>query len=263
MSQGQPRRTQAEAQRENQEPIKYGDVFNVRGELANKTIAPQDAAMMQTAETEVLGQTQKGGTAAVMQAAATRNEQAGIVDHNAITDIAGEQGVSVSETDVSGRRVITESVAGQVVGQYVQATPVLTTQVGVIQQSAITIGEALEATAKTSGDKAVDQNDAAAIQAAEMRATGSNIIIPGGLAATAQSAAAHNASVNRNEEKIKLNEVLTGATAKLPADKAVTRQDAQGVVSAELRNNPNVATHTGGVAASIAAAARLNENVNV
>lgn len=159
---------------------------------------------------------------------------------------------------------------------------------GVIQQTAITIGEALEATAQTAGDKPVDQSDAAAIQAAEVRATGSNVIIPGGLAATAQSAAAHNASVNRNEEKIRLNEVLTvhsiaefllfkgfifesyadliylqGATAKLPADKAVTRQDAEGVVSAELRNNPNVATHPGGVAASIAAAARLNENVNV
>ncbi|XVF38240.1 hypothetical protein REPUB_Repub20aG0083000 [Reevesia pubescens] len=239
MSQGQLRRSQAGAQRENQEPIKYGDVFNIRGELANKPIAPQDAAMMQTAETEVLGQTQKG--------------------RDDVTDIAGEKGVSISETDVSGRRIITESVAGQVVGQYVQATPVLTSQV----QTAITIGEALEAVAQTAGDKPVDQSDAAAIQAAEVRATGSNVIIPGGLAATAQSAAAHNASVNRNVEEINHNEVLTGATAKLPADKAVTRRDAEGMVSAELRNNPNVVPHPGGVAASIAAAARLNENVNI
>ncbi|XVF63098.1 hypothetical protein PTKIN_Ptkin09bG0061500 [Pterospermum kingtungense] len=264
MSQGQPRRPQEAGQDENQEPIKYGDLFNVRGELANKPIAPQDAAMMQTAETEVLGQTQKGGTAAAMQAAATRNEQAGLVGHNDITDIAGDQGVSVSETDVAGRRIITESVAGQVVGQYVQAAPLPTNQVGVIQQSSITIGEALEATAQTAGDKPVDESDAAAIQAAEVRATGSNVITPGGLAATAQSAAAHNAATeNSHEEKIKLKEVLTGATAKLPADKAVTRQDAEGVMSAELRNNLNVATHPGGVAASVAAAARLNENVNV
>lgn len=56
--------------------------------------------------------------------------------------------------------------------------------------------------------------------------------------------------------------MLQSATAKLPADKAVTRLDAEGVMSAELRNNPNVATHPGGVADSIAAAARLNENVN-
>ena len=80
MSQGQPRRPQAAAQRENQEPIKYGDVFNVRGELANKPITPQDASIMQTTETEVLGQTQKGGTAAV-----TRNEQAGLVGHKDVT----------------------------------------------------------------------------------------------------------------------------------------------------------------------------------
>ena len=61
MSQGQPRRPQAAAQRENQESKKkkYRDVFNVRGELTNKPIAPQDAAMMLTTETEVLGQTQK------------------------------------------------------------------------------------------------------------------------------------------------------------------------------------------------------------
>lgn len=54
-----------------------------------------------------------------------------------------------------------------------------------------------------------------------------------------------------------------GATSKLPADKAATQQDAEGVVSAGLRNNPNLVTHPGGVAASVAAAARLNENVNV
>lgn len=52
------------------------------------------------------------------------------------------------------------------------------------------------------------------------------------------------------------------ATIKLPADKEATRQDAEGVVSAELRNNPNVATRPGGVAASVAAAARLNQGNN-
>lgn len=36
---------------------------------------------------------------------------------------------------------------------------------------AITIGQAPEATALTAGDKPVDQSDAAAIQAAEVRAT--------------------------------------------------------------------------------------------
>ncbi|KAG8370212.1 hypothetical protein BUALT_Bualt14G0093600 [Buddleja alternifolia] len=244
MSQEQPRRPQAEGPQE--EPIKYGDVFQVSGELAEKPVAPEDAAMMQAAETSVLGQTQKGGAAAVMQAAATRNEMAGLLGHRDVTDVAEQGGVVVTETDLPGTRVITESVAGQVVGQYVQATPIVQmTTAGEVRQAAITIGEALEAAARTAGNKPVDHSDAAAIQAAECRATGSNLIAPGGLAATAQSAAAFNE--------------LKGATAKLPADKAATREDAEGITSAELRNDPNMKSHPGGVAASVAAAARMNE----
>lgn len=98
----------------NQEPIKYGDVFPVAGSLADKPVAPQDAALMQSAESTVLGQTQKGGAAATMQSAATRNERAGLVGHSDITNAAGDEGVTVAETDVPGRRVIIESVAGQV-----------------------------------------------------------------------------------------------------------------------------------------------------
>lgn len=56
---------------------------------------------------------------------------------------------------------------------------------------------------------------------------------------------------------------MQDATIKLPADKAAVRQDAEGVVGAELRNNPRMATHPGGAAASVAAAAMLNQsNVN-
>ncbi|XP_030543436.1 late embryogenesis abundant protein D-34-like [Rhodamnia argentea] len=261
MSQDQPQRPeQGQAGRD---PVKYGDVFDVSSDLASKPIAPQDAAMMQTAEAVVFGQTQKGSPAAVMQSAATRNEQAGLVGHRDATDVAKDQGVTVTETDVPGQRIITEAVAGQVVGQYVEPTPVQHSEpAAVVEQSAITIGEALEAVALTVGGKPVEQSDAAAIQAAEVRATGSNVISPGGLAASAQSAAAHNEGVDRDEDKIKLGDVLTGAKEKLPADKAATRQDAEGVASAELRNNPNVVTQPGGVAASVAAAARLNEAVN-
>lgn len=110
MSQGQPRRPREdEAQ-----PIKYGDVFSVSVKLADKPIAPQDANMMQTAETMIFGQTQKGGPAAVMQSAASRNERAGLVRHDEATDVAGSEGVTVTETDVPGSRIITESVGGQV-----------------------------------------------------------------------------------------------------------------------------------------------------
>lgn len=56
--------------------------------------------------------------------------------------------------------------------------------------------------------------------------------------------------------------IRQGATGKLASDKPVGREDAEGVVTAELRNSSNLTTHPGGVAASIAAAARLNEGSN-
>lgn len=111
MSQEPPRRPQVHGE---QEPIKYRDVFQVSGELADKPVAPQDAAMMQSAEAAVMGQTQKGGPAATMQSAATRNERAGLVGHEDATVVAVEEGVTVTETDLPGRRIITESVGGQV-----------------------------------------------------------------------------------------------------------------------------------------------------
>ncbi|KAI3975763.1 hypothetical protein MKX01_023189 [Papaver californicum] len=241
-------------------PIKYGDVFpHVSGELASKPISPQDAAMMQTAENLVLGQTQKGGAAAVMQSAATKNEKAGLVGHTDVTDITGDQGVTVVETDAPGRRIISESVAGQVISEYSRPTPIAAATTSTIDKDAVTIGEALEAVAITAGDKPVDQSDAAAIQAAEVRATGIIATIPGGIAAEAQSAASANEGMTNDEEKTKLSDVLTDATSKLPKDKTVTSEDAEGVVSAELRNNPNMATYPGGIAASVAASARLNQ----
>lgn len=253
MSQGQPERPQ--------KPIKYGDVFAVSGDLASKLIAPQDAAMMQSTETTLLGETQKGGPAATMQSAATRNEQAGVVGHGELTDIAGNQGMSAVETNIPGARIITESVGGQVLGGYVQDVPTSTARSDK-DNNKITIGEALEASALAAGDKPVDQSDAAAIQAAEVRATRSNVLIPGGVAAMAQSAATTNARMNRDEDKTKLADILTDASAKLPVDKPVTRQDAEGVMGAELRNNPNLATHPGGVAASVLAAARINQRID-
>ncbi|XP_021716898.1 late embryogenesis abundant protein D-34-like [Chenopodium quinoa] len=270
MSQKQPQRDQEEQQQQGQDvkPVRYGDVFPVAGELASKPIAPRDAAMMQTAENAVFGQTQKGGPAATMQSAATVNERAGVVSHAAASDLAAQQGVTVTETSVPGAVVITESIGGQVVGQTIQSRPLVQGEQGSLIQGwnsatvKVTIGEALEAVALTAGDKPVEQSDASAIQAAEVRATGNNVVVPGGVASAAQAAASMNAQTIRDEEKVKLGDVLTNATMKLPADKEATRHDAEGVVSAELRNNPNVATRPGGVAASVAAAARLNEGNN-
>jgi hypothetical protein len=105
MSQEQPRR---------EEGIKYGDVFNVEGDIGSRTVAPMDAAMMQKAENTMLGKTQKGGAAATLQAAATKNEKDGIVGHNDMSKVVGDGGVSISKIDVSGRHVTSESIGGQV-----------------------------------------------------------------------------------------------------------------------------------------------------
>ncbi|KAG6416100.1 hypothetical protein SASPL_123524 [Salvia splendens] len=124
---------------------------------------------------------------------------------------------------------------------------------------AVTIGEALEATALSSGNKVIDKSDVAAIQAAEDRATGLGHLVPGGIGAEAESAAAHNMKATRDDEKTTLADVLTDASEKLVADKAVTREDAQRVMYAELRNNVDQPTNPGGVAANVAAAAMLNQ----
>ncbi|KAJ3673580.1 hypothetical protein LUZ60_005572 [Juncus effusus] len=252
MSQGQPRRPESGQD----EGIKYGDVFAVSGDLAGQPVAPQDAAMMQSAETAVLGQTQKGGPASVMQSAATYNERAGVVSHDQASDAPRDQGVSVTETVVPSGRVVTEFVAGQAVGQVMETEE---KQSRVPEGAKITIGEALEAAALTAGDKPVEQSDAAAIRAAEARATGSGVTVPGGIAAQAQSVADSNATA-REEDKAKLRDILSDATAKLPADKAVDRDDAARVVGAEIRNKADMTTTPGGVAASVAAAARLNQD---
>ncbi|CAN1285370.1 Late embryogenesis abundant protein 31 [Linum perenne] len=200
-------------QQQPQRPIKYGDLFEVQGELAEKAVAPRDAAMMQTAENTLTGHTQKGGAAAVMQSAADKNERAGFVTHEDVTNVADDLGVSASEIDFpTGKSVITESVGGQVWVQVVgkfdegESKPAVTLQGG---GGDVTIGEALEAAVLTAGKKPVERSDAAAIQAAEVRATRRTTIVPGGIAAAAQSAATHNARATSDEEKTTLADVLS------------------------------------------------------
>ncbi|KAJ0981690.1 hypothetical protein J5N97_009945 [Dioscorea zingiberensis] len=263
MSQGQQRRREVPVgvpEPEPNQPITYGDVFEVSGVLAEQAVAPEDAAMMQSAESTILGHTQPGGAAAVIQSAAEENERAGLVSPDEASDMVADLGVSVSESHIPGRHLVTESVAGQVVAQYPSATP--PSPKGAPKMSmrdVISIGEALEAAALTAGDKPVSRSDAAAIQAAEARVIGGPVSATGGLAAEAQAAAAANELVMRDEDKTKLSDVLSDATLKLRGDKDATREDAEKVVGAELRNNPAMVTHPGGVADTVAAAARLNQ----
>ncbi|KAM3378302.1 Late embryogenesis abundant protein D-34 [Capsicum chinense] len=173
---------------------------------------------------------------------------------------AEQENESAKQEDVQGssvarKQVVADSIGGQALDKdRKQLSPE-----SVSGRANITIGEALEATVVTAGHRPVDYSDAAAIQAAEVRATGRTNIIPGGVAAAAQSAATRNARLTKEEEKTKLAEILAEASSKLPSDKPVTRKDAEGVIGAELRNDPNLCTRPGGVAASIAAAARLNQ----
>ncbi|KAG5587832.1 hypothetical protein H5410_048266 [Solanum commersonii] len=171
MSQQQPRKEQGD---QAADPIKYGDVFAVSSELGEKAVKPEDAAMMQSAETAVLGKMQKSGPAAAMQSAANVNVSTGLVQSGDVTDVAAREGVTVIGTTVPRDNIITESVAGQVVGQYIQPTGgggghpqgATTTRGGGGGGSRgstreITIGKALEAAGQTIPGKPVDQCDAA------------------------------------------------------------------------------------------------------
>ncbi|XP_050223251.1 late embryogenesis abundant protein 47-like isoform X1 [Mercurialis annua] len=233
--------SQQQERREEDGIIKCEDLFSIQGH--------RDAAMMQAADIIMMGDIRKSDAA--------KSDSAVLFGRND----------SVKGTDTQGRRVISESIAGQMVGQYNQKG--LTSSASFQQGNSgnasggITIGEALEATALTAGQKPVEWSDAAAIQAAEVRATGRTTISPGGVAAAAQSAATLNARTARDEDKTKLADILSDATSKLTADRPATRKDAEGVTGAEMRNDPYLTTHPAGVAASIAAAARLNQQNNL
>jgi hypothetical protein len=222
MRQEQPRRPSDQHQaaaaaggaQEQAGSVRYGDVFPMSIGLAEQPVAPRDAATMQSAETMVFGQTLKGGPAAAMQSAATvatANERMGVVEHDQATEATTVQGVTFAESRVPGGRMVTEFVAGQAVGQYLASEDAAAAGAGgggAEDLTKVTIGEALEATALAAGDMPVERSDAAAIQAAEARATGLNANVPGGLAAQAQSAAVANETAARDEDKVTLGDVL-------------------------------------------------------
>lgn len=216
MSHGQPNKPQLE-DFSNQEPIKYGDVFKVTGELATELISPHDADTMTAAETRILGQPQRGSPAAVMQAAAAINEASVLVGRHGMSEMAKDHGITVIETTTDGHRIITEAVGGQILGRRVEPeAPVPSAPMNLgstaIDGDPISIGEALEAAALSVEDKPVDQNDADAISVAEIRATGEKNVRPGGVGESAQSAATLNNQVTRREDIVKLSDVLTVRT---------------------------------------------------
>ncbi|CAN7089620.1 unnamed protein product [Brassica rapa subsp. narinosa] len=176
------------------------------------------------------------------------------VKHEAEKIPATEKSSEAAEDKEKG--VVADASGGQAEGEVNEKKIVANPPAS---EGTITIGEALEAAVLTAGNKPVQWSDAAAIQAAEVRATGRTNIMPGGVAASAQSAATLNARANSEDDKTTLAVVLTGARSKLPSDKPATRKDAEGVTGAEMRNDPHLTTYPTGVAASVAAAARINQ----
>lgn len=110
----------------------------------------------------------------------------------------------------------------------------------------------------------MDLADAAAAQAAEMRATGLRGNVRGGVAARAQQARETNAkrAAEDGDKQVTLRDVVCGAAgAPMPADKVATREDAQMVAAAAARNVGKGAGAGGGgaIADAVVAAADMNE----
>lgn len=118
MSQGQPRRPQAGGQDYNTvglSKIVLWDMATFSTFLASLQPGKEHQKMLTWCRSvRKARQNQKGGPAATMQSAATRNEQAGFVSHWLASDAAADQGVTVTENDIPGARLVTESVAEQV-----------------------------------------------------------------------------------------------------------------------------------------------------
>lgn len=96
----------------------------------------------------------------------------------------------------------------QVVGQYPQqapaANPPAAASSGEYNYNKVTIGEAPEVAAWAAGEKPVEQSDATAIQAAEVRAPGLSETLPAGVAS-----AVTNLRATRDEDKTKLADVVS------------------------------------------------------
>lgn len=236
MAQDQQRRGEGGA-------IKYGDVFEMSGEMAEQPISPRDAKAMRSAETRAFGKTIKGGPASIMLKAAAKNVEAGLVgpDDALTSDHGLVEGNPWHESQPS-HELMESAISVEGMGS---------------GAGRVTIGEALEAAAEAIGDKPIDLSDASAIQAAEMIATGTSAGLGSGLGAEAQAAATVNAQLMYDEDKTKVSNILEEATNMLTDDKVATKQDAERVKAAELRAKQS--TTPGGVAEAVETAARINQ----
>ncbi|KAJ3673286.1 hypothetical protein LUZ60_006660 [Juncus effusus] len=250
--------------------IKYGDVFAVGGDLADQVVSPRDAANMKKAESAIWGRPTPGGAGNTMASAAAMNVYYGAVRPDQESEVVRSLGITISETPILGGRMITEFVAGQVVSQYTiddvvhggRGKQVGFDQVNKDDTAKITIGEALEAAGHAIGNEPIQMSDVAAIREAEVRASGIEIPVAGGITDQANAAARTNMWATRDEDKIKLGDILSDATVKLYGDKPAEPEDAANVEDVEASKNPDGRPRPGGVAFAVANAAQINQGNN-
>ena len=74
-----------------------------------------------------------------------------------ITGPVADAGATVIEAELAGRRVVTESIGGQVVAKMMTPAPVaMTDPPDALDKDAVTIGRALEPVVAMAGDRLVD-----------------------------------------------------------------------------------------------------------
>ena len=116
----------------------------------------------------------------------------------------------------------------------------------------VTVGQALQAAALSPArGRPVDRAYASAVETAEKSAPGLSRAVPGGVAAAARRAAV----ANEHGAAVAVRDVLGGAAAGTPGDRAATWVDAEKVAAATGRGGGGM----GEVADALAAAAQINE----
>ncbi|KAJ4760423.1 hypothetical protein LUZ62_070798 [Rhynchospora pubera] len=189
------------------------------------------------------------------------NKQPLVKSENCGDNVSSNEGDTVGSS-VSGRYAASDTAHSQDLVQ--AAFPELRVSDRGIVEDAVTIGEALEAAALVLGEKPIDLADAAAVCAAEMRATGLAGVVPGGVGAAALAAAESNMRNEKESDgkKTTISDVLGNASAVLPVHKVVRREDAVSIRAAEEQcRRAGDGMETGyGVSAMVMEAVELNED---
>lgn len=148
--------------------------------------------------------------------------------------------------------------------QFVGPTEEIPTAADALIGRSATLTEALKAAAINVGHKPVETTDLAAIKEVEARATDGDIERGDSVTAVASEAVARNKKAGKEDaKKIHLRDIIAEIDVKVARDRAVTSEDAEAVVDAELNHSPYNHVIPGGVAESVAAACKLNRSPSI